>query len=291
MRDSRAPLVGARPRHHRDGQTGSVAHGGVEIGRLDPHLLDHVRVRRRGELTVLAVVGRAVDGVFGASRAADHPCLARRPADESLRRERHLSVGVDAGHRARQQDRHVRLHRQVLHQPLFEAQAGAHRAGVEQRRVGGDLDAFGDGADVERELQRDLLPDRERDAALRERLVPRHLDRDLVAARVEQRRFEVAATVGRQPLADAGLDVRDGNRRSGDHARSVAHRAGDVAPRFLRRRRDRRQQQQSSDHPQARMQMFHDALLQAGRQLVAKSGKGEREFSSPQLAAAVVEEG
>ena len=137
----------------------------------------------------------------GAAGAADHAGLAGRPADESLRRERHLAVGVDAGDGAREQHRHVREHRQVLDQALLEAQPGADGVGVEQRRIRGDLDPLGERADFERELQRDLLTDRQRDAALGQRLEAGHLDRDPVVAGIEQRRLEVAAAVGRQLLA------------------------------------------------------------------------------------------
>ena len=84
---------------------------------------------------------------------------------------------------------------------------GRHRRRVEQRRFGRHGHLFADLADLERERQAHLLADGQHDAGARQRLEAGHLDRHLVVARLQQRRFEVAAAVGDELLRRARVGV------------------------------------------------------------------------------------
>ena len=97
---------------------------------------------------------------------------------------------------------------------LVEDQSLPQRGHLQQRRLAGHGNFFGDRADFERELQRELLARAERDPASPQRLEALHLDDDFVIAGDEQPRLEVAACVGRELLRDAGSGVGDLHSRA-----------------------------------------------------------------------------
>ena len=90
------------------------------------------------------------------------------------------------------------------------------RSGVARR----DIDALGDRTDLQFQGQAHRLADRQ-DDRLVHRLEARHFHRHLVVARVEERRFEIPAAVGGEPLGLFGVDVRNRDGRPGDHSGRV----------------------------------------------------------------------
>ena len=242
-----ARSIGASAGHHRDADTSAVPDRRGEVGRLDAHLLDHVRIRRGGHLPPDAVVGGAVDRPVDASDTAERRRIGRGATDESLAGERDDASGHHAWGEPRKEHGHVRLQRQFGNLLLVEDESLPQRGRFQQRRLTGHSNFLGDGADFERELERELLTGPKRDAASPQRLEPLHFDHDLVVARDEQARFEIAAAVGDERLRHTGGGIDDFDSGAGYDALLVANGAGNGASGFLRDRRYARQQQQEAD--------------------------------------------
>ena len=213
-----AQRVGAAPRHHRYREPGAVALRGVEVRRLDPHLLNLVGVRRAGDAAAEAVVRRAVDGVVVAGVAAVEAAAGADLTARGVGRALHVALEDvlhfgfrrrDARREARQHDRHVREHRQAFDHLPIEVVAGRDRRRVEQRRLGHNGDLIAQLTDFQLQLQVHGLTDGQGDVGLRQRLVSLQLDANLVRAGIEQDGLEVAAAVGHELLRLTRAGVRD----------------------------------------------------------------------------------
>ena len=138
------------PGHHRDADAGAVTDTRGEVRRLDAHLLQHVRVRRRRHLPADAVVRAPSIDQSTPPTSPSGDCIGRGPADESLAGKWNHASGAHAWREPREQERHVRLHRQLGDLLLVEHQPLPQRRHFDQRRLAGDGNLFGDRADLER---------------------------------------------------------------------------------------------------------------------------------------------
>ena len=106
-------------------------------------------------------------------------------------------------------------------------------------------------ADLQRDRQRYTLADRQHDVGVLRRLESLQLHRHFVVAGIEQRRLEVAGSVGDEALADLRVDVRDLHGGAGDHRLIVTNRTGDVSASFLRACRQGQQDRQEESRPRS----------------------------------------
>ena len=237
-----AQRVRAAARHHRDGEARAVSLRGVEVRRLDADFFNLVGIGRAGDAAAEAIVLGAVDRVVVARVAAVEAAPRAHLPARGARRAFHvpledvLHVGFGRRHarrEARQQDGHVREHRERLDHAPIEVLAGGHRGGVQQRRLGRDGDLLRQLPDFQRQGHTHGLTDGQRDAGLVVCLVALQFDANRVGARVEQDGFEVALAVGQDLLRLTGVGIRDSHSRGGNDAVLVLDDSVDIAASLL----------------------------------------------------------
>jgi len=231
-------VVGARfgqDVHHRTGRAAGL--GGVHVG-LHLHLGDGVDRRPHADgADVALVVVHAVDQVVvddvvlavdrhgGGLAAIVGAVAARQRVGQPL---------VRAGHHAHQADDVAAVERQVLHRRLGQQRADSGAVGLHQRRLRGDGDVLGEGADGELRVDADAVAGRDPDVAA-ERAEALQFDLDGVAADGQQREDVVAGVAGDLRAGVAGGRVGDGHRRPGQRAAAgVGHPADHVGGGHLR---------------------------------------------------------
>ncbi len=270
-----AQLVRAGLDREVDDAAFGVAGGRVERRGLDLELLDDPRGRHVGGDDLVGVGGR------GARDAVDRQVVAvaaragHRVADDVRRLERTIETGRPGGGDARgQADERVGIavrRRQLRDPPRVDDVAERRGRGLEQRRVGGDGDGFGD-AGLEPEIDLEPIGDAQLDVP-RHFLEPRQLRGDAIGAGQQERDLEEALLVGHDGDGRAHGGVGDAEGGAGDDAAArVAYGAGDRAAGVLggRGRGEQSGQRQAGERarkPNHRLSssVVHEMPLMAGR--------------------------
>ena len=110
----------------------------------------------------------------------------------------------------------------------------------------------------------------QRDSCALQRFEPRHLDADVIGSGVQQRCFEIPATVGHHVLSHAGLHVRDFHGCSRDHALGIPNSSRDGASGFLSDSWNARQQQEADDPELPHKGSFQGDGLGANHRIIVR---------------------
>ena len=232
--------VGAALQRDVDRRAGGVAAAGVEARGLDLELLHRAGRRHERDAAAVGHVRRSVERelVAAGGAAGDD---ARGAAVVERPRELEVAVVGDAGRQPRQRERvavRQRHHRDRLLADDLPGRSGGRR---QQRRFRGDRHRFLHPADVERQVDVELVADAAPAMSGRDTfLKPGQLRGHGVGAGIEEQDRIVPFPVGGRRRGDVGGDVGGGDgdaRQAG--VRRIEDASGDGAAEVLRRRGQR----------------------------------------------------
>ena len=141
-------------------------------------------VRRAVEQELVGAVRAAVDVPRGDRAVVERPLPDRLPAE------------TDARHQPAQHERIASVDGQFMHTLVVDDAAAVGVGGFEQRRLRRHRDLLGEGADLERDIDRHHLVDAERQTGAVNFLKPGASDRHAVGAGTQEGRSVVAGAVG-----------------------------------------------------------------------------------------------
>ncbi len=200
------PVVAAALRHDVQHTARGASVLGAVPGRLDLHLLDEISRQ---------VLARRADPGVGRLHPVDHHAVlgAGRSVDGDAAR---LPLVVRAG-RVRRDRREVTTAGQPLELLAREARRTRRLRDREARRAGHDLHPLGDAGGPERQVNRQLRPEHERDIGDPRRVEPVEPGGHLVPAG-RQRGISIPASRVRHDLQRQAVLVRDRYRRARQNA-------------------------------------------------------------------------